>query len=56
MSLTRYRVTIEEITITERTVLGWPTASIHSRTIVDVEAESKPTLRALAAVLEPEGS
>jgi hypothetical protein len=54
MSLTKYRITIEEQTFGERRVLGMRFADLERRVIVDVECDDRPTLRALAAVLEPE--
>jgi hypothetical protein len=54
MTMTRYRITIEEQTFGERRVLGLRFADLHRRVIVDVECDERPTLRALAAVLEPE--
>ena len=54
MSQRTYVVTIEERELSTRRVLGMDFAQLSTRVIVQVESEHKPTLRALAAVLEPE--
>jgi hypothetical protein len=48
-----YTITVEEKEVSTRIVLGYEFAQLSTRTVLLVESETKPTLREIAAMLEP---
>jgi hypothetical protein len=49
-----YTLTVEEKDLGVRTFAGMEFAQMTTRVIIQVESETKPTLREIAAMLEPE--
>ena len=54
MSVLGYVVTIEERTLVSKRVFWRKVEEVETRAIITIESERKPTLRDLAAILEPE--